>query len=287
MTRNTLYRLTHVGAPLLGFALATGAAWGGPPATQHAPPGAMRVKPDLFVQSFTVARTGVRPDGTNLVRLTVRVQLRAMGPASTGPFKIKTEWRPLRAHDPRVKPVFAAYSPLREAGISGMSTSSSSRTVALETRTFDDAVPSGASREYRVTIDSLNQVDEGSETNNQATTTWEPTVCDGVDLELTRVRVDGAVRVWVRNRCSGTCEGVISYGYFPLDTGAGGITQQISSRIRGEEEIGPVGNMVASRHMRVWVAVDSGPCRDANSRNNECVVELGEGETSRTFECRH
>jgi hypothetical protein len=287
MKSRTPFRLTRAGAPLLGLTLAAAAAWAGPPQVQRSPPELMRVQPDLAVQSFTVAKTGVRRDGTNLVRLTVKVQLSAVSAASVGPFKIKTEWRPVRAAPGRVKPSFAVYSPLRDAGVSGMSTSGRSRALTLETRTFDDAVPSGSSREYRVTIDSLDQVDEGNESNNQATTTWEPTVCSGVDLELTRVRVHGSVNVWVRNRCSGTCEGEISYGYFPLDTGAGGITQHISSRIGGEEEIGPVGTMVASRHMRVWVAVDSGPCRDTNSGNNECVVELGDDETSRSFECRH
>lgn len=276
----------HACTPLLGLVLAVAAAWAGPQASQK-PADRASVMPDLSVHSFTVARTGVRRDGTNLVRLTVRVRLGAAGDASVGPFKIRTEWRrPLTSHR-LTRPVSGAYSLLREAGVGGMHTSASARAAAVETRTFEDAVPSGERREYRVTIDSTNQVEEGSESNNQATAAWEPTVCGGVDLELVRVRVSGTVTVWVRNRCSGTCEGTIAYSYFPLDTGAGAITQQIASRIGGEEEIGPAGNMVASRHMRVSISVDGGACRDVNPGNNECVVELRPGETSRTFECRH
>ncbi len=282
--RHAFWRTITGGA--VALVLAAAGAWAGPPSKQKNPD-RMLIKPDLVVNSFSAARTRVRSDGTNLVRLTAKVGLSSMGGGSTGPFKVKVEWRRLRTVDPRVKPVFAPYQLLREAGISGMSSNPASGVIRLETRTFDDEVPSGESREYRVTVDSMGQVAEASEANNQATTTYEPTTCSGSDLVLTRVRVDGVVKVWVRNRCTTPCEGSISYGYDPLDTGAGGITQGISSRIGGEAEIGPVGTMMATRHMRVWVAVDSGPCRDLHPGNNTCVVELRPGETSRTFTCSH
>ncbi len=286
MDRTSMPRLTGVGTTVLTLLLVSASSWAGPPKRPE-PPDRMRVKPDLVVSSFSAAKTGLRSDGTNLVRLTVKVGLGAMGGASTGPFKVRVEWRRLRTVDPRVKPVFPAYQLLREAGIAGMSSSPASGVIRLETRTFDDEVPSGESREYRVTVDSMDQVDEASEANNQATTTYEPRTCSGPDLVLTRVRVDGVVKVWVRNQCTTPCEGGISYGYDPLDTGTGGITQAISTRIGGEAEIGPVGTMMATRHMRVWVAVDSGPCRDLHPGNNTCVVELRPGETSRTFTCGH
>jgi len=272
-------------------------------AAAPAPPG-MKVKPDLYVQSFTAAKTGATPVA-HQVRLTVRVGIRASTAVSTGPFKILVQYRQALA-GPTGRMGRSArkggWTALPEAGVAGMSYNPTSAKVPLVSRTFDTTVPGGKTYEFRATVDSMNQVDEANETNNGATASYEASICSetGVDLVFTQMRLqrrpDGDVQVdvWVENQCDDDCVSDIYYVIDDSDaTGRpGAVERRILVRVNGNSEVGPVGATVvpgiAGRDLtyRVRIETRGGGCPEATTANNSCAGTIAAGETTKIVNCR-
>lgn len=252
-----------------------------PPTT---PPG-MKVKPDLAIVKVKAERTGLTADGAHQARIsaTVSCSSQAMTPVSCGPFKIRFEYR---------SPKSAAWTHLGEAGVASLGSGGASRTVPTATRFFDDTVPVGQSRSYRVTVDSMNQVEESNEGNNSETTSYRAEGCGAADLELTKVwmqRVTAgpdagtvAVRVYVKNRCTRACVADVEYSVDASETvpGAAIIRETIASRVDGETEIGPLGSLKAPgnpgtfQSYTVRIAALGGSCPDTDTANNVCRVTI-------------
>ena len=211
-----------------------------------APPPPKAVQPDLYVASFTAEKTGVLGDGSHRIRLTAKVGVRSPVRASTGPFKLAVEWKSVAPGPLRRTKGTLVYRLLQEAGIAGLSYDPTSRIATrLETRTFEDTVPAGTEREYRLTIDSMSQVAEADENNNRSTVRYKAPVvhlevfCSGVDLRITRMRFqrrsdgDTVVDVWVENLCDDPCESGIFYSIDQGEAvpGAGSVERTILPRI--------------------------------------------------------
>lgn len=256
-------------------------------------PDAIRVKPDILFASVDVARTGVLADGRHQVRLTATVRCAASLPVSCGAFKVRAERSDDGGH---------AYTFLGEAGIASLGSGGTTVVVPTETRWFDDAVPSGVTRTYRITADAGNLVEETNEGNNVRTVRYAATGCPGSDLVLTKVQLirhhsGGAlVHVWVRNRCLADCVANIVYVMDvdeALDGGGLGVEQPIGTRIPGTTEVGPMGTTVAPGRVTgdltytVSIEARGGPCRETSTANNSCRVTLRAAETDRTFTCPH
>lgn len=268
-----------------------------------APPG-MKVKPDLYIQSFTAAKAGSTFWNVQ-VRLTVKVGIRSAAATSTGPFKVRVEWREevagLRGRSSR-RSAKSAWTALPEAGIASMQVDPASSRVPLEARTFDATVPGGKTYEFRAVVDSMDQVEESNETNNTETTTYEATICaeTGVDLVFTQMRLqrrpDGDVQVdvWVENQCDDPCVSDIYYIIDDSDaTGRPGtVERRILVRVNGNTEVGPVGatvvNGVAGRDLTYKVRIEprGGSCPEASTVNNSCTGKILASETSKTVDCR-
>ncbi len=266
-----------------------------------APRGAKAVAPDLYIVSFTAEPATVLADGSHRIRLTARVGLRATTRTSTGPFKIAVAWRAVGLPD-----AFAArkevhtFRLLQEAGIASLAYDPASRAIlAPQVRTFEDTVPAGREREYRLTIDSMKQVAEGNEANNQATVRYRATGCPGTDLQLTRLRLqrrtdgDTRVDVWIKNRCSEPCETTIYYVIDESEAVPGGTTVErgIVPRLDGETEVGPVGATVADgiagedATYTVRIEPRGTGCRETNNFNNSCRATIRAGEAEKTVDC--
>lgn len=253
-------------------------------------PRAVLVRPDLAVATVAAARTGLAADGAHLVRVSVTVRCGAPATVSCGAFKILLEYRDVEA---------GAFTRLGEAGVASLSCGGATVKVPTATRTFDDRVPSGASRTYRATVDSGSHVTETNEGNNQASAVYRATGCAGTDLVLTRVeltRTDeggSLVHVWVRNRCLAPCASDI---YYVIDErealpGSMGVEQRIGVRIEGESEVGPMGTTVAAGRVgmdatyTVRVEARGGSCAETSTANNSCRATIRAGEASRTVTC--
>lgn len=255
--------------------------------------GTVMLKPDLQVHKIFVSKTGVTSSGNHNVRITVKVKNIARFKNCCGPFKIKLEWR---------KNQKSRYRFLRDSGIARLCYDPALRKQVIETRFFDDTVvPKGKSREYRVTLDFLGQVTESREDNNQAKVIYKPILvhhigCIGVDIVLKKVEIKRTetgvyVKAYVKNRCSGSCDGriniVIDESLIP--GGSGGIVQPI-----GIFRIEPYGE-----YENTWVGVMSNPdgdstytvtanltgCTDRNHSNNSCRVILRLGADNVTKNC--
>ncbi len=245
------------------------------------------VRGDLAIASLDVERLGFNADGAHRVRLNVKVRFSAaVRTASSGPFKIRAEYRD----------GLGVYRLLGEAGVAGMSVGAAAAVTPTETRSFDSAVASGATRTFRVTVDPRGMVTETNELNNQATKSYAATGCRGVDLVLTQVEVErtggGAlVHVWVRNRCLDTCDGEVSYSIDPRECIPGelGVTQPIGRRFEGDTLYGPLGNAVAPGRAgadiiyTVSIDISGAGCRDSDLTNNSSRVVLPASETRKVF----
>lgn len=271
----------------------SGAGWylpGQAKAQKTAEADRVAVRGDLTIASLDVERLGFDADGGHRVRLNVKVRFSsAVRSASCGPFKIRAEYRD----------GLGVYRLLGEAGVAGMSTGAASAAAPTETRSFDSAVASGATRTFRVTVDPAGMVGETNELNNQSTKSYAATGCRGVDLVLTQVEVErtgggAVVHVWVRNRCLDACSGIVSYSVDPRECLPGelGVTQEIGRRFEGETRYGPLGNAVspgrAGAELIYIVSIDiSGAgCRDSDLTNNSSRVVLPASETRRVFPLR-
>lgn len=254
--------------------------------------GAAMLKPDLQVHKIFVSKTGVTSSGDHNVRITVKVKNIARFKNCCGPFKIKLEWRENRK---------SRYRFLRNSGIARLCYDPALMKQVIETRFFDDTVPKGKSREYRVTLDFLGQVIESREDNNQATVIYRHILvhsygCIGVDLVLKKVEIKRTetgvyVKAYVKNRCTGSCNGSIDIAIDEslIPGGSGGIVQPI-----GISRIEPYGE-----YENVWVGVMSNPdgdstytvtanltgCTDRNNSNNSCRVTLRRGADNVTKNC--
>lgn len=285
-------RGTLAAVAVLAVTVATAAA---------APRKSKAVVPDLQIASFTAEAVSVQPDGSHRIRLTARVTLRAGTRVSTGPFKIAVAWRSVGLPGSfGARKVVHSYTLLQEAGIAGLTYDPARRVVgAVAVRTFDDTVPAGHEREYRLTIDSMKQVPEGNEANNQATVRYRASGCPGTDLQLTRLRLqrrpdgDTRVDVWIKNRCSEPCEAFI---YYLIDESAavpGGTTVErgIVPRLDGETEVGPVGATVvdgtAGEDATYTVRIEprGTGCSETNTLNNSCRGTIRAGEAEKTIDC--
>ena len=243
-------------------------------------------KSDLRIFAFKSERTGLNPDGSHNVRLSVTV---ANFGSACGPFKVhvgssygKGPW-----------------ATVGEGGIRGLGKGYDVARIPTETLVFNDSVPSGRTRNYLATADSSNAIDESNETNNTAMISYAATGCTGSDLELTQVemirsRTGGVLfRVWVRNRCLVDCEGDITYTVTPLSSPLDATVQGISSNIPGETTAGPLGSMVApgragvALSYEVTISVRGGTCRETSTANNTCRVTIGAREDRKVVTCRH
>ncbi len=271
-----------------------------------APPAAKPVEPDLYVASFTAEKIGVLGDGSHRVRLTAKVGMRSPVRASTGPFKLTVEWKSVAPGPLRRTKGTLVYTLLQEGGVAGLSYDPTSRIVSrMATRTFEATVPAGTERQFRLTIDSMRQVAEADETNNQATVRYRAPAfhlevfCSGVDLRLTRMRFqrrpdgDTVVDVWVKNLCSDPCEAGIFYSIDQGEAvpGAGSVERTIMPRIGGETEVGPVGATIvdgvagSDATYTVRIGPVGGACTENSDTNNSCRGTIRAGETTRTFDC--
>jgi hypothetical protein len=129
-----------------------------------APPG-MKVKPDLYVQSWTASLVPQQA-AMQQVRLAVRVGVPAAAKVSAGPFKVKVEWREKLVVPPDrvgLDRGGSRWNALPEAGVAGLTYDPASRKVPLETRMFTATMPWGSTYQFRATVDPMNQVDEADE----------------------------------------------------------------------------------------------------------------------------
>jgi hypothetical protein len=248
------------------------------------------VRGDLVISSLDVERLGFGADGSHRVRLDVKVGFSsAVRTASSGPFKIRAEYRD----------GLGVYRLLGEAGVAGMSVGAAAAVTPTETRSFETAVPHGTTRTFRVTVDPTGMVSETHELNNQATESYAAIGCRGVDLVLTQVEVErttggAVVHVWVRNRCLDTCDGEVSYSIDPRECIPGelGVTQPIGRRFEGETLYGPLGNAVAPGRAgaeiiyTVSIDINGVGCPDSDLTNNSSRVVLPASETRRVFHLR-
>lgn len=283
------------------------------------PTTATKVKPDLVAASVTAARERIRPEGVYQVRVTVKVALRAAGDVSTGPFKVRVEYRdaPLLAVRSEAKSL-AVWTLLQEGGVAGMTFSTASSRLPGETRTFSDTVPPGVVRTYRAKVDSMDQVEEADETNNQATATFRAEGCSGVDLVVTRVKLRRSARgtvgkVWVANRCLATCECVVQWGPVrapsPDYVTYSDVGQVIARRLGGEQTaespnwldcsdgsvvvdpaaVPPPESGAAAAPSDetwvIWVSMGSPGCAETNGSNNSCRATIRAGQESSVTEC--
>ncbi len=280
------------------------------PALSAAPvgtPTAQRVaaRPDLYVQSAKAERLGVRPDGQHRVRVTVAVRCAAPVPTTCGAFKILAERLDIDPTTPEYTDTalagMAGFTRLGEAGVASLSSGGgAAAAVPLAVRTFDDNVPSGRLRQYRIVADSGGAVAETDERNNVKGVRYRAVTCAGSDVVLTRVELvrqtnsgGTLVHVWVRNRCSDPCVANLVYTIDEHEAvpGGTGVEQPIGTRLDGDVEVGPLGNVVAAgqagHDATYTVAVEArgGPCREISTANNSCRVTIRAGETSRTFSC--
>ncbi len=262
---------------------------------------AKKVAPDLQIASFTAEVASVLPDGSHRIRLTARVGLRATTRVSTGPFKIAVAWRAVGLPGAMsTRKAVRSFTLLQEAGIADLTYDPAHRAIeAAAVRTFEDTVPAGREREYRLTIDSMKQIPEGNEANNQATVRYRASGCPGTDLQLTRVRLrrrtdgDTQVDVWIKNRCSEPCETFIHYLIDESEAVPGGTTVErgIVPRLDGETEVGPVGATVvdgtAGEDATYTVRIEArgAGCRETNNFNNSCRATIQAGETEKIVDC--
>jgi len=306
----------------IGLAVAVLTAAAGLAADKAPPTTATKIKPDLIASSVNARQTSILPEGAYRVRVTVRVGLTAAGNVSTGPFKVKLEYQdaPLLSTR-RMTKSLGTWTFLQQAGIAGMKYSMVSSRMPSETRTFDDTVPPGVVRTYRASVDSMDQVAEANESNNQATDSFRAEGCAGVDLVVQRVqirRTEGGTfgKVWVKNRCLATCEGSVQWS---ANTDPGprwiSIAQTVASRIGGEEVVESsnwlnlkTGAVVADPATAppseyvvwedgeepgditwvIWVLRGPEPgCAETNTDNNSCRVVLRVGADSASAVCGH
>jgi len=267
-----------------------------------APPG-LKVKPDLFVQSCT-ASLAAPPAAMQQVRVTVKVGVRAAAKVSTGPFKVRVEWR----EKPVVPPGRmlldrggSGWKALPEAGVAGLDYDPASRRLPLATRTFAATVPWGSTYQFRATVDPTNRVAEADEANNVATTELRAAYCEAgqVDLVLTRVRLRRqagggvAVDAWVTNRCSTDC--VSDIVYVVTETTAAGLSRAsintVAPRLDGEAGIGPLsasfpgGSDDGGLTYAVRIEARGGACHETSTANNACSASLRPGEVEKTVTC--
>ncbi len=248
------------------------------------------IRGDLAIASLDVERLGFNADGGHRVRLDVKVRFSStVRTASSGPFKVKAEYRD----------GLGVYHLLGEADVAGASSGGTTAAAPIETRSFESAVPHGATRTFRVTVDPTGMVSETNELNNQTTKSYAATGCRGVDLVLTQVEVErtmagAVVHVWVRNRCLDACAGIVSYSVDPREClpGEMGVAQEIGRRFEGETRYGPLGNVVAPGRTdadiiyTVSIDVSGADCRDSDLGNNSSRVVLRASETRRVFYLR-
>lgn len=266
-------------------------------------PARAKIKPDLFVQSCTASLIPPQAE-MQKVRVTVRLGVRAAAKVSTGPFKVKVEWRSKTKFRPR-RGVLGrggeGWSPLPEAGVAGLTYDPARRRVPLATRTFTATVPWGGTYLFRATVDAMDQVDEADESNNTATTELRAAHCEAgqVDLVLTRIRLQRqpggrvVVDAWARNTCSTAC--VTDVLYVVTETTASGLSRAsintIASRLDGDSAIGPVSANFpgagddAELTYSASIGKRGGACRETDTANNDCSGSLGAGETSKTITC--
>ncbi len=286
------------------LALAAAPLAAAPPAQT---PVAQRVgaTPDILVQSAKAERIAVRPDGQHRVRITVAARCAAPVPTTCGAFKILAERLDIDPATSEYSDAYlagmAGFTRLGEAGVASLSSGSpADAAVPLAVRTFEDYVPSGRLRQYRVVADSGGAVAESNERNNVKGVRYLAITCAGADVVLTRVELvrqthsgGTLVHVWVRNRCSDPCVANLVYTIDEHEAvpGGTGVEQPIGTRLDGDVEVGPLGNVVAAgqagHDATYTVAVEArgGPCRELSTANNSCRVTIRAGETSRTFTC--
>jgi len=248
-------------------------------------PVGLKVKPDLVIVKVKAERTGLTADGAHQVRISATASCSSptATPVGCGPFKISFESR---------NPRSVAWTLLGEAGVASLGSGGASRTVPTATRFVDDTVPVGQTRSYRVTADSMKQVEESNESNNSETTSYRAEGCGPADLELTKVwmqRVTAgahagtvAIRVYVKNRCTTACVADVQYSVDSSETvpGAAIIRETIATRVDGETEIGPLGSLLAPgnpgtyQSYTVRIAARGGSCPDTDTANNVCRVTI-------------
>jgi hypothetical protein len=264
----------------------------------------MLVKPDLQVHGVTVEKTGETALHNHRVKITVKVKNACRLKSCSGPFKLKIEW---------TETASPGYHYLGEAGIDQLCTSPASARLAVATRYFEDTVPVGNTREYKVTVDYLGQVVEAKEDNNEAVAEYEARrtvamapgstvhmsrICPGVDLALTRVeirRTDRGVyiKAYAKNICVGNCSGGVR---FILDESevAGepsAVSQDIAVSISSGGEYSTSGwigvRYEDGRTCAYTARVEAlSPCSETNTANNSCRVSIGPSETYKDQRCR-
>ena len=277
----------------LAIAIAV-AAWGvvATAAPPKPTPAGITVKPDLVIVNSKAERTGFAAGGAHRVRVSVTVRCSAPTTAALtcGAFKILAEYKDGKG---------GTWRRLGEAGVASLSSGGLTSKIPTETRFFDDTVPAGRTRSYRLKVDSMEQVSEINETNNTATTSYRATGCPGIDLVLTQVsmqRNSGGgtlIRVWVKNRGVEPCVAELSYVIDESEAvpGAPGVMQGLGSRFDGETEAGPLGSLIAAGRpgmdatYTVSIVASGGSCAETNTANNSCRVTIRAGETSRTVRC--
>lgn len=253
--------------------------------------------PDLQVHSVKVDKIGTTAAKDHRVRITVKVKNVARFKNCCGPFKVKLEWTDGNLSDLQY---------LGEAGVARLCSNPISARLVLETRTFEDTVPVGTTRKYKATVDSMNQVTEIPENNNEgfaeyraprlATTLLSDRVrmrfvCPGIDLALTRIEIRRTdrgmfIKAYAKNRCTGSCSGGVR---FVLDESevAGepsAVTQDVAVSISSGGEYSTSGWIgVRSKDDRTCtytVSVEAlTPCSESHLSNNYCEVSIAPSQT--------
>jgi hypothetical protein len=241
----------------------------------------VKMKPDLKVHSVFVERTGFTSTKAHRVRVTANVINASRFRTCDGPLKVKVEKKDMSRRRKTL------YSRLGEAGVVELCADPTSGKLRTVSRVFDDIIPFGKTRKYKVTVDSMDQVSESSETNNILySDPYEAlSECDGVDVKIQWVEIRRTSRgmfieAHAKNVCDGSCRGDVIWHIDESEAvpGAAGISQgPLSTRVDPFQEFhtsGPaLGVMSTDGRVNTYtVRIEVGaPC----SQSDSCRISIG------------
>ena len=115
--------------------------------------GTDQIQADLLIPSINIFKTGNTDSGGHKIKIIVTVKNNCPVIKCVGPFEVHVEY---------ADSLSGIFKSLGKAQVASLC----SRPKPTTQRFFDDTIPAGETRQYRVMVDSLRQVDEQNESNN-------------------------------------------------------------------------------------------------------------------------